>query len=320
MTASPVGTNLLANTADDFLVPAISSKSGAGSSLFSGVNQAPAVTAGSVMPAANTVANTVSNTAANTGGISGLFDQGKELVTSAWDKINPASIKANAIPAARDAGVKAVDDLLVRMPKASESLINTTYSEAYKAALPGVIGTYGPLAAVGLAGATAMGAFTPPEVPLPPNAEQFKTTGQDLLARDPKEYGLTYGGANTTYAASPYQDFAVPGTVNFSQMADPYSGVYTGQGVGNLRTPFPTMDQLLPPQLRRFAKGGEAYPRKTGHIAGPGTGTSDSVPAMLSDGEFVFTAKAVRAMGEGSRRKGAKRMYALMKQLERKAS
>jgi len=65
-------------------------------------------------------------------------------------------------------------------------------------------------------------------------------------------------------------------------------------------------------------KGGDPskFPRKTGPINGPGTGTSDSIPAMLSDGEFVFTAKAVRNAGNGSRRKGAKRMYALMKKLE----
>jgi len=66
------------------------------------------------------------------------------------------------------------------------------------------------------------------------------------------------------------------------------------------------------------ATGGQMtkFPRKTGPINGPGTGTSDSIPAMLSDGEFVFTAKAVRNAGGGSRRKGAKRMYALMKKLE----
>lgn len=58
------------------------------------------------------------------------------------------------------------------------------------------------------------------------------------------------------------------------------------------------------------------FPRKTGPINGPGTGTSDSIPAMLSDGEFVFTAKAVRNAGHGSRRKGARRMYKLMKMLE----
>ena len=73
-------------------------------------------------------------------------------------------------------------------------------------------------------------------------------------------------------------------------------------------------------QPQRRAKGGEMtmrdFPRKNGPINGPGTGTSDSIPAMLSDGEFVFTAKAVRNAGGGSRRKGAARMYKLMKMLE----
>ena len=70
--------------------------------------------------------------------------------------------------------------------------------------------------------------------------------------------------------------------------------------------------------IASLLKGG--YPRKIGEIAGPGTGTSDDIPAMLSDGEFVMTAKAVRGAGKGSRRDGAKRMYALMHQLERNAA
>ena len=32
-------------------------------------------------------------------------------------------------------------------------------------------------------------------------------------------------------------------------------------------------------------------------VEGPGDGTSDSIPALLSDGEFVFTAKAVKSLG-----------------------
>ena len=40
-----------------------------------------------------------------------------------------------------------------------------------------------------------------------------------------------------------------------------------------------------------------------GEVDGPGTGTSDSVPAMLSDGEFVFTAKAVKQIGVDKLRK-----------------
>jgi hypothetical protein len=67
-----------------------------------------------------------------------------------------------------------------------------------------------------------------------------------------------------------------------------------------------------------LAQGG--YPRRTGQISGPGTATSDSIPAMLSDGEFVMTAKAVRGAGKGDRRAGAKRMYALMHQLEKNAA
>lgn len=70
--------------------------------------------------------------------------------------------------------------------------------------------------------------------------------------------------------------------------------------------------------IASLAVGG--YPRRTGQISGPGTETSDSIPAMLSDGEFVMTAKAVKGMGGGSRRAGAKKMYALMHRLEKNAA
>ena len=44
----------------------------------------------------------------------------------------------------------------------------------------------------------------------------------------------------------------------------------------------------------------------SGEVDGPGTGTSDSIPAMLSDGEFVFTAKAVKQIGVDKLRKQMK--------------
>jgi len=43
---------------------------------------------------------------------------------------------------------------------------------------------------------------------------------------------------------------------------------------------------------------------------------ADDVPARLSKNEFVFTARAVRGAGKGDVRKGAKRMYDLMRQYE----
>jgi len=70
--------------------------------------------------------------------------------------------------------------------------------------------------------------------------------------------------------------------------------------------------------IANLAQGG--YPKRNGQISGPGTETSDDIPAMLSDGEFVMTAEAVRGAGGGSRRDGAKKMYALMHQLERNAA
>ena len=54
-----------------------------------------------------------------------------------------------------------------------------------------------------------------------------------------------------------------------------------------------------------------------GAINGPGTSTSDSIPAMLSDGEFVMNAKAVRGAGGGDRKAGAQRMYNMMRKFER---
>ena len=56
-----------------------------------------------------------------------------------------------------------------------------------------------------------------------------------------------------------------------------------------------------------------------GEIVGPGTSTSDSIPAMLSDGEFVMNARAVQGAGGGDRKEGAKRMYAMMKKFEKVA-
>ena len=83
--------------------------------------------------------------------------------------------------------------------------------------------------------------------------------------------------------------------------------------------------------MSAYSLGGMAEPQFGGLLRGPGTGTSDSIPGMiyqngkpvqraaLSDGEFVFTNKAVKAAGGGSIEKGADAMYELMNKLERQA-
>ena len=83
--------------------------------------------------------------------------------------------------------------------------------------------------------------------------------------------------------------------------------------------------------ISAYNLGGMSSPHFGGLLQGPGTGTSDSIPGMiyqggrpvqqaaLSDGEFVFTNKAVKAAGGGSVEKGADMMYELMNKLERRA-
>jgi hypothetical protein len=79
--------------------------------------------------------------------------------------------------------------------------------------------------------------------------------------------------------------------------------------------------QAMRPRPRPYAMGG--------YVEGPGSGTSDSIPAKiyqdgqpvqeaaLSDGEFVMTERAVRGAGNGDPRAGAARMYEMMRKFER---
>ena len=58
----------------------------------------------------------------------------------------------------------------------------------------------------------------------------------------------------------------------------------------------------------------DLFPRKLGEISGPGGPKDDKIPAMLSDGEFVMTAKAVENAG------GPEAMYNMMNKLDPESS
>lgn len=223
---------------------------------------------------------------------SGFFENIKETFTPGdatfGDRVG--SLKDAFSPSARQAA--GADNALLKtmkqFPEMSKEAILTADSTSavgrYLAAnTPNMVSNYLPLAAAGMGIAGLTGAFSTEQPQLPPGYEgMMDSPGQRLLEQYPERYGLSFGGVNTMSQTAPYQ------------MYRPY-GAATGGSTSD-------------------------FPRKNGHISGPGTGTSDDIPAMLSDGEFVFTAKAVRNMGNGSRRKGAKKMYALMKNLEGRAN
>jgi hypothetical protein len=52
--------------------------------------------------------------------------------------------------------------------------------------------------------------------------------------------------------------------------------------------------------------------RRGAAVTGPGDGQSDDIPAMLADGEFVFPADVVAALGNGSTKAGSDKLYDMM--------
>jgi flavodoxin len=55
------------------------------------------------------------------------------------------------------------------------------------------------------------------------------------------------------------------------------------------------------------------------HVAGDGDGQSDDIPAWLADGEFVFPADVVSALGNGSTKAGTDKLYAMMHNIRDRA-
>jgi hypothetical protein len=169
----------------------------------------------------------------------------------------------------------------------------------------GMVRQLGPGFAAGTGILAATGGFEQPEMEIP--QPYGGVTGQQLLDENPELYRVGR------------VQYAVPGTTT------------TAAAPTTVYTPYvqlpraPVMQPARPPMvsapiIRQAADGGamtrENFPRQNGAIDGPGTGTSDDIPAMLSDGEFVFTAKAVRGAGNGSRDNGVRKMYQIMRQFE----
>jgi hypothetical protein len=139
-----------------------------------------------------------------------------------------------------------------------------------------------------LAGTTLLSAFEDPDLP-------------ELSEFEKRQ--IATGERNPDYRGKVYSNIFV----------DPYSG-QVHQGIQD-----------------RMRRDDVVYAAQGGYIQGPGTGRSDSIKsgifqngqkvqeARLSDGEFVMTERAVRGIGNGDRRKGAAKMYEMMRQYERMA-
>jgi len=157
--------------------------------------------------------------------------------------------------------------------------------------------------------------------------------GRDMAGSDPGRagFGGTAGGsmsAGGMYAmggmVQPQQGIA---SLNQGQMP------MVGGQMPNLSDPMTAATLAMAVRNPQMQYGNIMAPpagfKVGGYVEGPGTGTSDSIDAvimqngrpvqeaLLSDGEFVMTERAVRGAGNGDREKGAARMYEMMRQFER---
>jgi hypothetical protein len=153
--------------------------------------------------------------------------------------------------------------------------------------------------------------------PSPAYGMPGNTVANSPMYGAPPTYQAPTGAVGATPNTGIQQPFNTAGMYDFMNY-NPYMPRQYNMGGPVMNAPQP---EFMPgTSVAMYNKGGiSQYPRKTGQISGPGTETSDDIPAMLSDGEFVITAKAVRGMGNGSRREGAKKLYRMMHAMEKKA-
>jgi len=175
-------------------------------------------------------------------------------------------------------------------------------------------------------------------------AEIARRTGQQ--APNPTEFGLLPQGTFPTLSGGQPQQQQQQQPQGMNQGG----GVYPNEGLESLAKVAPEVVERMGYNMggnvmpmgynmggnvmpMAYATGGnvavEDFERKNGFIEGPGTETSDDVPAMLSDGEFVMTGSAVRGAGgfqmknnggivtltptgEEDRKKGTDLMYEMM--------
>jgi len=211
----------------------------------------------------------------------------KEEVTKAFDKgsLGKTYTKKEMMPVDKGAGIAIIEEVDVPFENQAFQRVAGTLNPFSRDA-------FGP----GIVGALASEAVDP----------DIQETSEEQI--------------NEAKRLSDPQRFAYDQVSEYPYGSDRYYGGLRESGV------YPSMDAerlarstgISLAQARAYlaSKYGVMAAADGGEVIGPGTGTSDSIPARLSDGEFVMTAEAVRNAGNGDRDLGAARMYDMMSRFE----
>lgn len=182
-------------------------------------------------------------------------------------------------------------------PSTTKSSTTDTLKKAYLGA--NLLGLLGKALGGGGSGTTSPGgqelqSVFSAKLPTPGEGGAFKVGGLDRVTPQPQDwYRYAMGpsaqvpaGTDLSRATSPYAGYG-PGTLG-EETFKRVSGVAAAHG-GHIG----------------YARGGS---NKSFAVEGPGTGRSDDIPAVLSDGEYVIDAETVALLGDGSNRAGAKKL------------
>lgn len=138
------------------------------------------------------------------------------------------------------------------------------------------------------------------------------------IAKNKYAIPAIFGAAALADAAKPKEDTSMPSQEaffgpSFSQSSLKAPGNFKLASVLSGTSPESAAAEYAKKYFTGFAVGGdvggEGHSRHGSFaVHGPGTGRSDEIPAMLSDGEYVVDAETVALLGDGSPKAGAKRL------------
>ena len=247
------------------------------------------------------------------------YETTKETLGTAYDATKSGLKKVgDFIYPTGEGSKRARDELMADYIKNKEMGVDAAKFLANKETGYSALRQFGPATALGIAGLKASGAFGGAEEEESEEARAFReqlAEDRAIAANIPQmgsPAGIDYITGAQTLAGAP----------NYQYLNPLYQGGYF---LNNPAMNNPT----LTTGVAMARRGGEMamtnldtskFPRRTGRISGPGTETSDSIPAMLSDGEFVMNARAVRGAGNGSREAGVRKMYDMMRNFESKVA
>jgi hypothetical protein len=250
---------------------------------------------------ANVLAKALSPMASGLGGFRNSGDLANYLADQdplSSDYVNRALAREEP-SAKRDAdAVRGVSDAFDDL-KASASRLNQEFSAMFgKPIDKGAVGAID--AATGAVNYVAQGKGpSPADFPRGQATDPAARISSEVFATDPltRPKGID---ALRPAPADQSQQAAASSADDLSKSTDSASGAMQrlGEAIASVvRSLLGGGNSSGEPKPVQFSTGGPVRMDRGGHISGPGTATSDSIPAMLSNGEYVVKASSAKKVG-----------------------